>query len=74
MLKIALLSLLPVLCFGQKEKLSPTEYIDKYKHLAVNEMACSGNPASVKLAQAIVESGYGSGKLAREANNHFGIK
>ncbi len=49
-------------------------YIDRYKDLAIREMYRSGIPASVKLAQAMLESRYGYSRLAREHNNHFGIK
>ncbi|MCS6990576.1 MAG: LysM peptidoglycan-binding domain-containing protein [Chitinophagales bacterium] len=49
-------------------------YIDKHKDLAIEEMARSGIPASIKLAQAIIESGAGKSPLAVKANNHFGIK
>lgn len=57
-------------------KLSPDvlSYIEQYKAVAVEEMKRSGIPASVTLAQGIYESGAGSSRLAREANNHFGIK
>jgi flagellum-specific peptidoglycan hydrolase FlgJ len=48
-------------------------YIDRYKDLAKREMCRSGIPASVKLAQAMLESNYGLSKLARQHNNHFGI-
>jgi len=50
------------------------EYIENYKDLAVIEMHRSGIPASIILAQALVESKYGTSKLATGANNHFGIK
>lgn len=49
-------------------------YIDQYKDVAIREMNQYGIPASIKLAQALLESGNGSSYLAREANNHFGIK
>lgn len=49
-------------------------YIDSYKDIAIREMNQYGIPASIKLAQAILESGNGNSYLAREANNHFGIK
>jgi len=49
-------------------------YIDRYKHLAIREMKRAGIPASIKLGQAILESGAGSSELAINANNHFGIK
>ena len=49
-------------------------YIDQYKDLAVAEMYRSGIPASIILAQGILESGNGSSTLALKSNNHFGIK
>lgn len=50
------------------------KYIEKYKDLAVSEMLRSGVPASITMAQGMLESSYGNSTLAREANNHFGIK
>lgn len=50
------------------------EYIDRYSDVAQQEMVRYGIPASIKLGQAILESGYGTSNLARRANNHFGIK
>lgn len=49
-------------------------YIDAFKAIAQNEMQLYGIPASITLAQGILESGSGKGRLSREANNHFGIK
>jgi LysM repeat protein len=49
-------------------------YIDSYKDIAVSEMKRTGIPASITLAQGMIESDYGRSQLAREANNHFGIK
>lgn len=49
-------------------------YVEKYKYIAVTESKRTGIPASIKLAQGILESGYGSSQLAQKANNHFGIK
>ncbi len=51
-----------------------TSYIDEYKYLAIDEMVKSGIPASITIAQAIVESNAGASALARQTNNHFGIK
>jgi flagellum-specific peptidoglycan hydrolase FlgJ len=51
-----------------------THYIDVYKDIAMEEMQTYGIPASITLAQGILESGSGKGRLALEANNHFGIK
>lgn len=50
------------------------QYIDTYKFVAMENMKMFGIPASIKLAQGILESGSGTGTLSREANNHFGIK
>ncbi len=50
------------------------EYIRKYQLLAIEEMGRSGIPASIKMAQALLESGNGNSELARKSNNHFGIK
>ena len=49
-------------------------YISKYSQLAVDEMHRYNIPASITLAQGILESGNGESRLAVEANNHFGIK
>ncbi|MGN0201673.1 MAG: glucosaminidase domain-containing protein [Candidatus Cryptobacteroides sp.] len=54
---------------------SPIEtYIRKWAPVAVEEMYRSGVPASITLAQGILESRYGQSQLASEGNNHFGIK
>ena len=53
---------------------STTEYIAFFKAVAIHEMKLYGIPASITLAQGILESGSGRGRLARDANNHFGIK
>lgn len=49
-------------------------YIEEYRDVAVSEMHRTGIPASIKLAQAILESSGGKSTLARRANNHFGMK
>ncbi len=49
-------------------------YVLQYKDIAVGNMKTYGIPASIILAQGILESGAGRGDLALEANNHFGIK
>ena len=49
-------------------------YIDTYSDVAKREMELHGIPASITLAQGILESGSGKGKLTMRSNNHFGIK
>jgi LysM repeat protein len=53
---------------------SGIEYIEKYKDLAIREMKRTGIPASITLAQGMLESDYGNSRLAKKAKNHFGIK
>ncbi|MFZ0282437.1 MAG: glucosaminidase domain-containing protein [Bacteroidales bacterium] len=53
---------------------SASFYIENYKDLAISEMRRTGVPASITLAQGMLESDYGRSTLARVANNHFGIK
>lgn len=50
------------------------EYIDTFSEVAQLEMKAYGIPASITLAQGLLESGFGKGELARKTNNHFGIK
>ena len=50
------------------------DYIDQYKHVAMEEMQRAGVPAAITLAQGINESKAGQSTLAVETNNHFGIK
>lgn len=59
--------------FSQK-KMTPTEYFNAYKDIAIREMIKTGIPASITLAQGYHESGCGNSKLAYQGNNHFGIK
>ncbi|NNE31910.1 MAG: LysM peptidoglycan-binding domain-containing protein [Winogradskyella sp.] len=53
---------------------STEEYIERFADIAMSEMRQSKIPASITLAQGILESGSGKGRLSVEANNHFGIK
>ncbi|TNE54465.1 MAG: LysM peptidoglycan-binding domain-containing protein [Bacteroidetes bacterium] len=53
---------------------TPQEYVAKWKDAAIEQMRSHRIPASITLAQAILESGSGNSLLAKEANNHFGIK
>jgi hypothetical protein len=66
------LSVLTFFCWSQE--FSRGEYIQKYQLLAISEMNRSGVPASIKMAQACLESRDGNSEMARNSNNHFGIK
>ncbi len=50
------------------------EYVNRYKHIAVEHMLQYGIPASITMAQGILESDSGNSTLSRKSNNHFGIK
>lgn len=79
MRKIILFSLFilqfPYVLLSQQAK-SPdySGYIEKYKKVAIEEMKLYHIPASITLAQGIIESNCGKSPLAVEANNHFGVK
>jgi flagellum-specific peptidoglycan hydrolase FlgJ len=49
-------------------------YLTRFEAIAIKEMRRSGVPASITLAQGILESGWGRSPLAKTTNNHFGIK
>lgn len=57
-----------------EERYTAEQYITLWKEVAVQKMKQHGIPASITLAQGLLESGNGNSMLAREANNHFGIK
>ncbi len=57
-----------------RHTLTTDEYIAAYKRIARKEMKHHGVPASITLAQGILESNSGNSKLARKAHNHFGVK
>ena len=67
-----IIALICTTCFAQKG--DRHAYINRYKDIAIREMERAGVPASIKLAQGILESNAGSSYLARKANNHFGMK
>lgn len=54
--------------------LTPEQYIEQWKGVAVDKMKEHGIPASITLAQGLLESRNGNSELARGGNNHFGIK
>ena len=59
---------------AEQKKYTPESYIAAWKDVAIKQMRKNGIPASITLAQALLESANGNSTLAREANNHFGIK
>ena len=59
---------------AQRKNARYVEYIEKYAPLAVQQMKEHKIPASITLAQGLLESGAGQSALARKSNNHFGIK
>lgn len=59
---------------AQRRNQAYEEYIHKYRELAIHEMKRYRIPASITLAQGLLESGAGKSTLARKSNNHFGIK
>ncbi|MBB4079296.1 flagellum-specific peptidoglycan hydrolase FlgJ [Lewinella aquimaris] len=55
-------------------ELKQLEYINQYQRIAVAQMDAHGIPASITLAQGLLESGTGQSTLATRSNNHFGLK
>jgi GR25 family glycosyltransferase involved in LPS biosynthesis len=70
------LSFIMLISFSEisSQNLTRKQYITKYSSLAVKQMRQYKIPASITLAQGILESNNGNSKLAVKANNHFGIK
>lgn len=60
--------------FNNNIMANTSEFIKKYKNIAINEAIRTGIPASITMAQAILESGWGESGLSINANNFFGIK
>lgn len=63
-----------LICLAQSTNQAYWSYIDQYKDWAIEQMQQYHIPASITLAQGLLESNAGRSSLAREANNHFGIK
>ncbi len=61
------------ICSTEKQ-LSKYEYFEQWKNTSIQQMILNKIPASITMAQGILESGNGNSELARKANNHFGIK
>ncbi len=56
------------------QKLTPAQYIEMHKDLAIREMKRMGIPAAITLAQGLLETENGNSELLKKSNNHFGIK
>lgn len=74
MKKLLLLACLPVSLLVNAQREKAEAYINTYRELAIEEMIRTGVPASITLAQGILESQSGESDLAKTSNNHFGIK
>ncbi len=59
---------------AQQNKITREQYIARWQKTAVDEMEKFGIPASITMAQGLLESDSGNSRLAKEGNNHFGIK
>jgi LysM repeat protein len=59
---------------ANSQALTPTQYIEQYKDLAIREMKRMGVPAAITLAQGLLETESGNSVLLKKSNNHFGIK
>ncbi len=60
--------------YGYNLNSNTLAYVNRYKHVAIEDMEIYKIPASITLAQGILESGSGGSNLALKSNNHFGIK
>lgn len=63
-----------MLAFTQAQRMTPDEYIAAYKDAAIAQMRRLGVPASIILAQGLLETESGNSDLVKRSNNHFGIK
>lgn len=61
-------------CITNAQKLTPEQYIQTHKELAIREMKRMGIPAAITLAQGLLETENGNSDLLKKSNNHFGIK
>ncbi|RYD76307.1 MAG: LysM peptidoglycan-binding domain-containing protein [Sphingobacteriales bacterium] len=63
-----------VMAFAHAQRMTPDEYIATYKDAAIAQMKRLGVPASIILAQGLLETESGNSDLVKRSNNHFGIK
>ena len=73
-LTVIVLSILSITLWAQSRNAAYEAYIEEYRHIAIEQQRKHDIPASITLAQALLESGAGKSELATKANNHFGIK
>ena len=73
-LSIIVLSCLGITMWAQSKSAAYEAYIEEYRYIAMEQQRKHGIPASITLAQALLESAAGKSELATKANNHFGIK
>lgn len=75
-MKKSFLFIISLYCFSTSfsQKITIQEYIETYKDFAIREMKRMGVPASITLAQGILETEFGNSVLVKKSNNHFGIK
>ena len=71
---LLLMACMPALLFAQKQNETYLAYIDTWKGVAIQQQAEYGIPASITMAQGLLESAAGQSELAVNAKNHFGIK
>jgi len=70
----ALLIVISLFAAQAKERQTREEYVEKYKAIAIAHMERYGIPATITMAQGILESDSGNSRLSTSSNNHFGIK
>jgi len=70
---VSILFLSSAMGFAQ-EMVTPAQYIEMYKDIAIREMKRMGVPAAITLAQGLLETESGNSPLVKKSNNHFGIK
>ena len=77
-IKVAIILLFAFFCstpaFSQKWNKAYQDYIDLYKDIAIEQMLKHNIPASITLAQGLLESGAGRSKVAVKGKKHLGIK
>jgi LysM repeat protein len=74
MKKLLFLGMLLPALFAAAQTITPEQYIEMYKDIAIREMKRMGVPAAITLAQGILETESGNSVLVKKSNNHFGIK